>query len=187
MIKGLQKKYNLDMTPAEVDDYVDHELGAVTAKLSEKATECPGATQQVEWIKSQGYPMAVVSTSAKPRVIASMKKVGMSSYFPDDKVFSAASMNPPTSKPDPAVYLHACKELGLNPAECVTVEDSKSGCTSATRAGIPLIGYVGVYGVEDGEEKMKQMAKVMTEECNAAVIMYDWKEFPECLKKIEAL
>ena len=54
------------------------------------------------------------------------------------------------------------------------------------RAGIPLIAYVGIYNIEEGEEKMKEMAKTLTEQCNAKVVMYDWKEFPECLKAIEA-
>ncbi len=43
-----------------------------------------------------------------------------------------------------------------------------------------------MYGIEEGQEKMEQMAKLLTEQCNAKVIMYDWKEFPECIKKIEA-
>ncbi|KAI8629244.1 phosphoglycolate phosphatase [Xylariaceae sp. FL1651] len=187
MLVGLQKKHGFTMTPEEVDAYVDRELGAVTAKLSEKCTPCPGAPEQLEALKQQGYPMSVVSTSAKPRVVASLKKTGIDKYFPDEHVYSAAtSLNPPSSKPDPAIYNYACQQLGVKNSECVTVEDSKSGATAAMRAGIPLIGYVGVYGIEEGQEKMEQMAKVLTEQCKANVIMYDWKEFPECLKKIEA-
>jgi beta-phosphoglucomutase-like phosphatase (HAD superfamily) len=68
----------------------------------------------------------------------------------------------------------------------VTVEDSKSGATAAMRAGIPLIGYVGIYGLEEGKEKEAQMAKALTEVTKADYIMYDWKEFPEAIKKIEA-
>jgi hypothetical protein len=33
---------------------------------------------------------------------------------------------------------------------------------------------------------MEQMAKLLTEETKCAAIMYDWKEFQECLKKVEA-
>jgi hypothetical protein len=54
------------------------------------------------------------------------------------------------------------------------------------RAGIPLVAYVGIYNIEEGKEKMDQMAKTLTEQCNAKVVMYDWKEWPEVLKKIEA-
>ncbi|KAH8662606.1 phosphoglycolate phosphatase [Xylariales sp. PMI_506] len=188
MLNGLQKKLGFTMPPEEVDAYVDREVGAVTAKLSEKCQPCPGVPEQLAWVKSKGYPMAVVSTSAKPRVVASVKKVGIDHYFPDEHIFSAAtSMDKPSSKPDPAIYNFACKKLGVANKDCVTVEDSKSGATAAMRAEIPLIGYVGVYGIEEGPEKMEQMAKVLKEQCGAAVIMYDWKEFPECLKKIESL
>lgn len=184
MLVNLQKIHGFQMPPEQLEEYVNKELGAVTKKLSEKCKECPGATAQLEWLKEQGYPMAVVSTSAKPRVLASLKKVGMDKFFPDEKVYSAAtSLTPPSSKPDPKIYLFACEQLGVKPEECVTVEDSKSGATAGMRAGIPLIGYVGVYGIEDGKEKMDEMAKTLTEVTKADAIMYDWKEFPEILKK----
>lgn len=187
MLVGLQKKHSFDMSQDEVDDYVDRELGKVIEKLSEKCTECTGVTPQLEWVKENGYPMSVVSTSAKPRVVASLIKTNLLRFFPEEHVYSAAtSLKPPSSKPDPAIYLHACKELGVKPEECVTVEDSKSGATAAMRAGIPLIAYVGVYKEEEGEQKMHEMAKKLKDECKADAVMYDWSEFQECLKKIEA-
>lgn len=186
MLVGLQKKHNFKMQDSEVDDYVQRELGKVIEKLSEKCEECPGVTKELEWAKAQGYPMSVVSTSAKPRVVASLIKTKLMRFFKEEQVYSAAtSLSPPSSKPDPAIYLHACKELGVKPAEVLTVEDSKSGATAAMRAGIPCIAYVGIYGIEEGPEKMKQMAKLLTEETKCVAVMYDWKEFPECVKKIE--
>jgi len=187
MCVKLQEIHNFKMDPKEVDSYVDRELGAVTAKLSEKCIACPGVPEMMEWIKNQGYKMSVVSTSAKPRVVASIKKIGIDHYFPDEHVYSAAtSLNPPSSKPDPKIYNYACEQLGVKNERCVTVEDSKSGATAAMRANIPLIAYVGVYGIEEGPEKMEQMAKILKEQCGAKVVMYDWKDFPECLAKIEA-
>ncbi|KAF2100034.1 phosphoglycolate phosphatase [Rhizodiscina lignyota] len=186
MCLGLQKKHNFTMAPEELESYVGQELDRVTQKLAQKCQPCPGAPEKLEWLKQQGYPMSVVSTSAKSRVLASLVKTDQMKYFTDEHVYSAAtSLNPPSSKPDPKIYLYACEQLGVKPEECVTVEDSRSGATAAMRAGIPLIGYVGVYGIEEGKEKMDQMAKILTEQCKADVIMYDWKEFPECLKKIE--
>ena len=186
MLIGLQKKHEFEMSADEVDDYVDRELGKVVEKLSEKCTECTGVTKQLEWIKEQGYPMAVVSTSAKPRVIASLVKTNLMRFFTDEHVYSAAtSLSPPSSKPDPAIYLHACKQLGVQPNECITVEDSKSGATAAMRAGIPLIAYVGVYKEEEGEEKMNEMAKKLKNETKADAVMYDWSEFPSILKGID--
>lgn len=187
MLLGMQKAHNFTMDPEELEDYVSRELNAVIAKLRAKAVECPGVTEQLNWAKAQGYPMSVVSTSAKPRVVASLEKVNIDHFFPNEHVYSAAtSLDPPSSKPDPKIYLYACEQLGIKPEECVTVEDSKSGATAAMRAGIPLIAYVGIYGIEEGPEKMKQMAETLTDVTKANAVMYDWKEFPEIIKKIEA-
>ncbi|KAF1846536.1 HAD-superfamily hydrolase-like protein [Cucurbitaria berberidis CBS 394.84] len=187
MLQGLQKKHNFTMPQAELDDFVQRELGAVTRKLSEKAVECPGVTNELNKLKEQGYPMSVVSTSAKSRVVASIEKAGIAHFFPPQHVYSAAtSLDPPSSKPDPAIYLYAAEQLGVKPHEAITVEDSKSGATAAMRAGIPCIGYVGIYGIEEGKDKMEQMAKLLTDETKCAAIMYDWKEFQDCLKKVEA-
>ena len=188
MLRGLQEKFSFKLPDDEFQPYVDRELGAVTEKLLEKANECPGATETVKrYAESGKYKMAIVSTSAMPRVVASIERVGQDKYFKKDQIFSAASsLNPPSSKPNPAIYLHACEKLGVSTSECVAIEDSKSGATAAKNAKIPLIGYVGPYYEEGGEEKAKQMEKVLTEECGAKVIMHHWREFDSCLEKIAA-
>jgi HAD superfamily hydrolase (TIGR01509 family) len=186
MMLGLQKLHNFTMAPDELERYVQAELGKVIEKLTAKAQPCPDVPEELEKLHQKGYPMAIVSTSAKPRVVASLEKTGLMKYFKYEHVYSAAtSLNPPSSKPDPKIYNFACEQLGVKNEECVTVEDSKSGATSAMRANIPCIGYVGIYKIEEGEEKMKQMEQVLKNDCKCKVIMYDWKDFEECLKKVE--
>ena len=186
MLKGLEKKHNFELTDEELEKYVGMELDRVTKKLSEKAVECPGVTKNLEWIKSQGYPMSVVSTSAKPRVVASLEKCNLDRFFPKEHVYSAAtSLNPPSSKPDPKIYNYACEQLGVKNGNAITVEDSKSGATAAMRANIPCIAYVGIYGLEDGKEKMEQMAKVLTEQTKCFAVMRDWDEFPSIIQRYE--
>jgi HAD superfamily hydrolase (TIGR01509 family) len=186
MLLALQKSQDFSLDDEELNTYVEAELGRVTAKLAEKAVECPGVTEQLEWLKAQGYPMSVVSTSAKSRVVASIEKCNLDRFFPKEHVYSAAtSLTPPSSKPDPAIYNFACKELGVKNEEAITVEDSKSGATAAMRANIPCIGYVGIYGLEDSKEKMEEMAKILKEETKCKSIMYDWKDFQKCLKEVE--
>lgn len=187
MLKGLQEKHNFKLSDDEMESYVGQELDRVTKKLSQKAIECPGVTTQMEWLKKEGYPMSVVSTSAKSRVVASLEKCNLDRFFPNEHVYSAAtSLNPPSSKPDPKIYNYACEQLGVKNADCVTVEDSKSGATAAMRAGIPCIAYVGIYGIEDGKEKENEMADKLTKETKCFAVMRDWKEFPEIIKKYES-
>ncbi|KAL9614410.1 MAG: hypothetical protein Q9167_001081 [Letrouitia subvulpina] len=185
VVMGLQTRHGFTLPPAEVDTYVSRELGKVIETLEAKAEPCVNCTPVLQQLyDSQKYGLAVVSSSALSRVQASVRKVGQDKFFPPDHIFSAATSLPvPTTKPDPAIYLHACKAIGKDPAECVAVEDSKSGTLSAVRAGIPTIGYVGSYG---GVIKQKEMAEVL-KEAGVKVIMEDWTEFMDCLAKIEAM
>jgi len=169
-----------------LDDYVEAELALVSQKLSEEATECINSTSVLEKIyKEKKYGLAVVSSSSISRVRASICKTGQDKFFSPEHVYSAASSLPvPTTKPDPAIYIYACQQLGANPANCVAIEDSKTGATAAMRAGIPVIGYVGPY--EDSAER-ERVRKLLSEDCQAFAVMDDWKEFEGILERLEAV
>ena len=42
---------------------------------------------------------------------------------------------------EPDIYRHVADEFGVDPAECIAVEDSTHGVASATAAGMTCIGY----------------------------------------------
>lgn len=183
VVISLQKKFGFVLSGDELESFVGQEEDRVIATLEKKAEPCKGVNPQLEKLAADGkYGLAVVSSSALRRVKASVKKVGQDKFFPADHIFSAATSLPvPTTKPDPAIYLHACKVIGKQPGECCAIEDSKSGTLSAVRAGIPVIAYTGSY---DGEAKQKQMGDLLRE-TGAQVVMTDWKDFFDCLAEIE--
>ncbi|KAF8592221.1 hypothetical protein K439DRAFT_1324751, partial [Ramaria rubella] len=73
-------------------------------------------------------------------------------HLPPTHIFStASSLLTLTPKPDPAIYLYACVQLGVALNMCVAIEDSGSGILSAMRARIKVVrAYVGCY---DGERR----------------------------------
>jgi HAD superfamily hydrolase (TIGR01509 family) len=182
MMVSLKAKYKYEMSDEELESYVTAEEDKVIAKLKEKLRPCEGVDAELDKLEKHGkYHLAVVSSSALRRVQASIDKVGQDKYFAGEHVFSAATSLPkPTSKPDPAIYIHAMKVLGKTPEECVAVEDSKSGATAAYRAKIKTIGYTGSYEKHE-EEKMRKVL----EDAGCVVVMKDWTEFEGCLDKIE--
>lgn len=48
-------------------------------------------------------------------------------------------------KPDPAVYLHALRQLEISPLDAVALEDSPGGVAAARAADIPVIVTPGAY------------------------------------------
>jgi len=179
MMVSLQKKYDIALSQDDLEAYVSREEDEVIKKLKAKLVPCEGVDTVLENLKGK-YTLAVVSSSALRRVKVSVEVVKQDKFF-DQRIYSAASSLPkPTSKPDPAIYLHAMKDLGVTAAECIAIEDSKSGATSAKNAKIRTVGYVGSYEPEEREK----MEKVLLE-CNAKPIMKNWKEFPQILAAIE--
>jgi HAD superfamily hydrolase (TIGR01509 family) len=48
-------------------------------------------------------------------------------------------------KPHPEIYLKTCKKLGLNPGECIVLEDSLNGVLAGKRAGCYVIAVPSEY------------------------------------------
>ncbi|MCJ1249375.1 hypothetical protein MMC30_006598 [Trapelia coarctata] len=185
VLTAMEKKFNFTIRPDEMEKYVKMEEDRVIATLEKKAQPCVGANEELDKLAKHGkYGLAVVSSSALRRVVASVKKVDQAKFFPEAHIFSAATSLPkPTSKPDPAIYLWACEKIGVKPSECVAVEDSKSGTLSAVRAGIHTIAYVGSY---HDPSKAKEVADMLVEN-GAKVVMNHWSEFEKCMAEIEAM
>ena len=92
---SLCKKYEITLTVAKLDDYVNRELSKVVETLERKAEPCSGAIEELNRLHGlQKYRLAVVSSSALSRVMASIKKVGMEKYFNSNWVYSAATSLP---------------------------------------------------------------------------------------------
>ncbi|MCJ1385750.1 hypothetical protein MMC17_008873 [Xylographa soralifera] len=185
VVTGMETKYDFQLSDEEREGYVKQEEDRVIKTLKAKAQPCIGANEELEKLyESKKYGMAVVSSSALRRVVASVEKVDQAKYFPKDHIFSAATSLPkPTTKPDPAIYLFACEKIGVKPSECIAVEDSKSGTLSAVRAGIHTIAYVGSY---HDPSKAKEVADMLVSN-GAKVVMNHWNEFEKCLAEIEAM
>ncbi len=65
----------------------------------------------------------------------------LDSHFETDHLFSAYQIK--RWKPDPALYLHAAKEMGFEPKDCVVIEDSHHGVNAALAAGMKVFGFAG--------------------------------------------
>jgi len=126
----------------DLDSWVAREQEAITAHLRAALTPDPAVTGPLTEL-GRHLTLAAVSSSALARLEGSFTATGLTGLLPATRRYSAEDSLPtPTSKPDPAVYLHACRELGISPAAGLAVEDSVAGATAAVRAGCPTVGNV---------------------------------------------
>jgi HAD superfamily hydrolase (TIGR01509 family) len=126
----------------DLTDWVAEERRVVTAHLRAELRPDPEVSAALSAI-GEHLALAAVSSSALSRLAGCFTATGLDDLIPAARRYSAEDSLPtPTSKPDPAVYLHACRELGISPAQGLAVEDSVPGALSAVRAGCPTVGNV---------------------------------------------
>lgn len=56
------------------------------------------------------------------------------------------------SKPEPDVFLFAAKKMGVDPSDCVVIEDAPHGIAAANSAGMISIGLVTTFSHEQLQE-----------------------------------
>ena len=91
----------------------------------------PGIYELLDYLEAEGIPAAIASSSPLDAIEKHLSAVNLLHRF--RKICSAHSL--PNGKPAPDIYLLAASELGLNPEECLALEDSPTGILSAHRAG----------------------------------------------------
>ncbi len=94
----------------------------------------PGVANLISQLGDKGIKIALGSASKNARSV--IEKLGIADKF--DVIGDGNSVQ--RSKPAPDLFLYAASELGLQPAECLVVEDAASGIEAALAAGMLTIG-----------------------------------------------
>jgi HAD superfamily hydrolase (TIGR01509 family) len=128
----MHERLRLEMPDSEIERAI---VGAVVERYrQEGAPRIPGAIETVRRIAAE-VPIAVAS-SAHPDVIsAALQATGLDEVF--RVVVSSDSVA--HGKPAPDVYLETARQLGVDPSECLVIEDSRNGVLAAKSAGMTVV------------------------------------------------
>ena len=92
----------------------------------------PGLFQLLEYLKKEGIPAAVATSTSRPIALSRLEKAGIAPYL-SVMVFGDMVER---SKPEPDIFLAAAEKLGSKPGETMVLEDSPNGILAAHRAGM---------------------------------------------------
>lgn len=112
----------------------------------------PGAINLFEYLLEQRIPFTIATASEQTNVDFFIKHLELNKWFDKSRiVFDDGKLN---GKPHPDIYEIAASKIGVNPSECIVVEDAVAGIESAQRAGI---GYIVAMG---GKEKHSELSVI---------------------------
>lgn len=172
----MKELYNLDVSPDEFIPYTGtgeaNFLGGVARKYGapfevesckEKFFEIymakyaipgagigyPGAKELVAACRAAGLRTAVASSADLVKVHANLSAADIPLDLFDTIVSADAFEN---LKPFPDIFLAAASKLGIDPANCVVIEDAVAGVQAARAAGMRVIGVVTTLAETDMED-----------------------------------
>ena len=113
---------------------VDFLLDGVVRRVTERIPWRPGARELLADLGAAGVPCALVTMSYRrlvDPVLAQLTEPGFAAVVTGDVVTHG--------KPHPEPYLTAAQLLGVRADDCLAIEDSDTGATSAAAAGCTVL------------------------------------------------
>jgi HAD superfamily hydrolase (TIGR01509 family) len=127
----VRDRLGVDMDPEEISQEVANRVADV---YREKLPLLPGAVEAVKSLAVE-WPLGLASSSNRHVIDLVLELAGIADAFQA----TVSSEEVGAGKPAPDVYLETAKRLGVDPADCVAIEDSTNGIRSAHAAGMAVI------------------------------------------------
>ena len=94
-----------------------------------------GCREILDFLREQGIPMAVATSTAPDITNANLKRMALTDYF--DAIITASMVK--NGKPAPDIFIEAGRQINAESRECAVCEDSYSGIFAAHAAGMKPI------------------------------------------------
>ena len=144
-LKGVDRMGSLDLilaraprtyTPAEKRALADAKNTHYQELIATMTPDdlLPGALRALEDVRAAGLRIGLASVSRNAFTV--LDRLGIRDRF-DDVVDAATIVN---GKPDPEIFLTAAAHLGVDPRDCLGVEDAVAGVASIKDAGMFAVG-----------------------------------------------
>ncbi|MEV6409947.1 HAD-IA family hydrolase [Kribbella sp. NPDC051718] len=116
-------------------DAIEYLRTTAAELLDSSLTVVPHVTSVLQKCRMPRY---IVSNSPLDMIRDRLERTALNTYF-DHEHFSAYDIG--IWKPDPGLYVHAAKHVGVPAGDLVAIEDSEVGLRSAAGAGIDVLWF----------------------------------------------
>lgn len=130
--QGIEKMHAFFGPTANFDEIRAHRIELMEAHIAEYGVdEKSGIRELLAFLKENGIPCAITSSSALPVIRERLGRLGIL----EDFTALCSGKDVPNGKPFPDIYLAGAAAIGVAPENCLAIEDSPTGLESAWRAG----------------------------------------------------
>jgi len=127
----MHDRLGVPMEPAAINDQV---VRRVMSIYEHGLPLLPHAVETVRELAAR-WPLGLASSSNRPIIDLVLQRSGLAPCF----AVVVSSEEVERGKPAPDVYLAVARRLGVDPQDCVAIEDSTNGIKSAVGAGMRTV------------------------------------------------
>ena len=120
-------------------------------QVKELAHVPEGVKEMLLALHEKGFVMAVCSAADLRKVRYNIQAIGV-----DESIFSAlvTGSDVARKKPFPDIYLEGARRIGMEPKDCLVIEDAVSGINAAHAAGMDAVGVPTTFSKEELMERV---------------------------------
>ncbi len=101
----------------------------------------PGAIKLIKSLRQHGFKLALASSAPIENIKLLTKGLGIDNCF--HAIISGSDVT--EGKPSPQGFLLAAQRLGVEPRNCIVIEDAIAGITAAKRAGMNCLAVTNTH------------------------------------------
>ncbi len=122
-----------EATPkSEIDTIAGEKENNFRSMVRRKIEPLPGAIELLGSLSEHGFKTALASSGPMENIHLLISSLGIGSCL--DVIVSGHDVT--ESKPSPQIFLLAAQRLGVEPEDCVVIEDAVAGVAAARKAGM---------------------------------------------------
>lgn len=147
-VGGVAEKYGLKYEFAMKELAYDY-FGQDVKQMAEVPV---GVKEMLQALHEKGLVLAVCSAADLRKVKYNIQAIGV-----DERIFTAlvTGSDVARKKPFPDIYLEGARRVGMDPKDCLVVEDAVSGIQAAHAAGMDAVGVPTTFSKEELAERVQ--------------------------------
>jgi HAD superfamily hydrolase (TIGR01509 family) len=107
-----------------------------------------GAKEVIARCRHLGMRVAVASSGSAKKITFNLLESGLLSCLDGCPLVSAKDPECKHGKPEPDVFVLAARRIGVEPSECVVLEDAVTGMQAAAKAGCQIVAVGSTFTVQ---------------------------------------
>ncbi len=137
----IRKTLGGGISVSEIDAIASEKEENYRQRVRQNIKPLPGAIELIKLLKEHGVKIAIASSAPIENIQLVSQGLSIDNYF--QAIVWGREVT--EGKPSPQGFLLAAQKLGVEPKNCVVIEDAVAGVTAAKRAGMQCLAVTNTH------------------------------------------